>query len=56
MRDTPLLQWPLTSVAVMATIAFGLSGLLEAARKRAHAVGLCTVANLAAFGGDPPRP
>ena len=34
-----------------ATIAFGLSGLLEAARARLDAVGVCVVAGLAAFGG-----
>ena len=34
-----------------ATIAFALSGLLEAARKRLDAVGVCLVAGLAAFGG-----
>ncbi len=34
-----------------ATIAFALSGLLEAARARLDAVGVCVVAGLAAFGG-----
>jgi uncharacterized membrane protein YeiH len=34
-----------------AMIAFALSGLLEAARKRLDAVGVCVVAGLAAFGG-----
>jgi hypothetical protein len=33
------------------TLAFALSGLLEAARKRLDAVGVCLVAGLAAFGG-----
>ena len=51
MRDTPLLQWLLTAVEVTATVAFALSGLLEAARKRLDAVGVCMVAGLAAFGG-----
>ena len=51
MRDTPLLQWLLSTVEVTATIAFALSGLLEAARKRLDAVGVCMVAGLAAFGG-----
>jgi len=51
MRDTPLLQWLLTSAEVTATIAFALSGLLEAARKRLDAVGACVVAGLTAFGG-----
>ena len=34
-----------------ATLAFALSGLMEAARKRLDAVGVCVVAFLAAFGG-----
>ena len=34
-----------------ATLAFALSGLLAAARKRLDAVGVCVVAFLAAFGG-----
>jgi uncharacterized membrane protein YeiH len=38
-------------VEACATIAFALSGLLEAARKRLDAVGVCIVAGLAAFGG-----
>jgi uncharacterized membrane protein YeiH len=41
----------LTAVEAAATIAFALSGLLEAARKRLDAVGVCVVAGLAAFGG-----
>ena len=41
----------LTAIESAATIAFGLSGLLEAARKRLDAVGVCVVAGLAAFGG-----
>lgn len=38
-------------IEAVATIAFALSGLLEAARKRLDAVGVCVVAGLAAFGG-----
>ena len=34
-----------------ATLAFALSGLMAAARKRLDAVGVCVVAFLAAFGG-----
>ncbi|MCL4699622.1 MAG: TRIC cation channel family protein, partial [Burkholderiaceae bacterium] len=34
-----------------ATVAFALSGLIEAARKRLDAVGVVVVAGLAAFGG-----
>jgi uncharacterized membrane protein YeiH len=41
----------LTVVEAAATVAFALSGLLEAARKRLDAVGVCVVAGLAAFGG-----
>ena len=36
---------------VLATLAFALSGLLEAARKKLDAVGVVVVAGLAAFGG-----
>lgn len=38
-------------VEVMATLAFALSGLLEAARRRLDGVGVVVVACLAAFGG-----
>ena len=41
----------LTVIEAAATVAFALSGLLEAARKRLDAVGVCVVAGLAAFGG-----
>jgi uncharacterized membrane protein YeiH len=41
----------LAAVEALATIAFAVSGLLEAARKRLDAVGVCMVAGLAAFGG-----
>lgn len=51
MSNTPLLSWLQTLVEVGATLAFALSGLLEAARKRLDAVGVCLVAGLAAFGG-----
>ncbi|HET9820316.1 MAG TPA: trimeric intracellular cation channel family protein [Burkholderiaceae bacterium] len=51
MRDTTLLGLLLTTVEAVATAAFALSGLLEAARKRLDAVGVCVVAGLAAFGG-----
>ena len=49
--DPRLLPVLLTVVEALATIAFALSGLLEAARKRLDAVGVCVVAGLAAFGG-----
>jgi len=51
MPNAPLLSWLLTVVEISATLAFALSGLLEAARKRLDAVGVCLVAGLAAFGG-----
>ncbi|HWP18200.1 MAG TPA: trimeric intracellular cation channel family protein [Burkholderiaceae bacterium] len=51
MSNTPLLSLVLTVVEASATLAFALSGLLEAARKRLDAVGVCLVAGLAAFGG-----
>lgn len=38
-------------IEIMATLAFGLSGLLEAARKKLDAVGVVVVAGLAACGG-----
>jgi uncharacterized membrane protein YeiH len=41
----------LTALEAAATLAFALSGLMEAARKRLDAVGVCLVAGLAAFGG-----
>ena len=34
-----------------ATLAFALSGVIEAARKRLDAVGVCVVAFATAFGG-----
>jgi uncharacterized membrane protein YeiH len=38
-------------VETAGTLAFALSGLIEAARKRLDAVGVCFVAGLTAFGG-----
>ena len=53
MSTAPLLSLAhaLTIFEAAATIAFALSGLLEAARKRLDAVGVCVVSGLAAFGG-----
>lgn len=51
MADAPLLSWLLLLVEGVATLAFALSGLLQAARKQLDAVGVCVVAGLAAFGG-----
>ncbi len=45
------LSQALVAIEAIATIAFALSGLIEAARKRLDAVGVCVVAGLAAFGG-----
>ena len=49
--DPSLLDALLTGVEAAATLAFAVSGLLAAARKRLDAVGVCIVAGLAAFGG-----
>lgn len=46
--DFSLLQ---TLVEILATLAFALSGMMEAARKRLDVVGVCVVAGLTAFGG-----
>lgn len=45
------LSHALLAAEAVATVAFALSGLVEAARKRLDAVGVCVVAGLAAFGG-----
>jgi uncharacterized membrane protein YeiH len=51
--------WGLSQVQVVAeavaTVAFALSGVIEGARKRLDAVGICVVAGLAAFGGGTVR-
>ena len=51
--------WVLSHVQVVAeaaaTIAFALSGVIEGARKRLDAVGICVVGGLAAFGGGTVR-
>ena len=51
--------WVLSQVQVVveaaATIAFALSGVIEGARKRLDAVGICVVGGLAAFGGGSVR-
>jgi uncharacterized membrane protein YeiH len=51
MPNAPLLSFLQSTVEAAATVAFALSGLLEAARKRLDAVGVCLVTGLAAFGG-----
>lgn len=51
--------WVLSQVQVIAeavgTVAFALSGVIEGARKRLDAVGICVVGGLAAFGGGTVR-
>lgn len=49
--DAASLSWVLTAIESLATLAFALSGLVAAARKRLDAVGVCVVAGLTAFGG-----
>lgn len=44
-------QHVVLTAEILATLAFALSGLLEAARKRLDAVGVVVVASLTAFGG-----
>jgi uncharacterized membrane protein YeiH len=51
MPDPKLLAYLLTAIEAIATVAFALSGLLQATRKQLDAVGMCMVAGLAAFGG-----
>src|SRR5688572_23461408 len=51
MSNTPLLSVLQAVLEVRATVAFALSGLLDAARKGFDAVGACLVAGLAALGG-----
>ena len=51
MIPLPSLSLAQSIVEVVATVAFALSGLIEAARKRLDAVGVVVVAGLTAFGG-----
>ncbi len=44
-----------TAFEAAATLAFALSGLVEAVRKRMDAVGICVVSGLTAFGGGTMR-
>jgi len=55
LETTPYAPLLLTGVEAAATVAFALSGLLEAARKQLDAVGVVVVAGLAAFGGGTVR-
>ena len=49
------LSHTLLAIELVATVAFALSGVIEGARKRLDAVGVCMVAGLAAFGGGTVR-
>jgi uncharacterized membrane protein YeiH len=49
------LSHTLLAIEGVATVAFALSGVIEGARKRLDAVGICVVAGLAAFGGGTVR-
>jgi uncharacterized membrane protein YeiH len=40
-----------TGLEIAGTVAFALSGVMAAARKKLDAVGVCAVASMAAFGG-----
>ena len=51
MPDGSSLSSVLIVAEALATLAFALSGLIEAARKGLDAVGVCVVAGIAAFGG-----
>ena len=45
----------LPSIELLATLAFALSGIMEAARKRMDVVGVFSVAFVSAFGGGTVR-
>ena len=49
--DATSLSAALTAIESLAVVAFALSGLVSAARKRLDVVGMCVVAGLTAFGG-----
>ena len=49
--DAPWIELLRIALEVAATVAFALSGVLMAARKRFDAVGVCVVAFVSAFGG-----
>ncbi len=55
MPPEPYLSWLNLAIEAAATLAFALSGLLAAARKRLDVVGVCVVSGLAAFGGGTVR-
>ena len=45
-------DWLLRLVEGVAVLAFALSGVIEATRRRMDVVGICSVAFVTAFGGD----
>lgn len=49
--DAPWIELLRLALEVAATVAFALSGVMMAARKRFDAVGVCVVAFVSAFGG-----
>ena len=49
--EPPFFSVLLITLEAVATLAFAVSGLMEAARRRLDAVGVCMVAGMAAFGG-----
>lgn len=49
--DAPWIELLRIALEVAATVAFALSGVMMAARKRFDAVGVCVVAFVSAFGG-----
>jgi uncharacterized membrane protein YeiH len=51
MNKSDWLQVMIVAIDTGATLAFAVSGLLEAARKRLDPVGVCIVSGVAAFGG-----
>ncbi len=51
MWNSPIISWLHIAMEAAATLAFALSGLLEASRKKLDPVGVCIVTGLAAFGG-----
>lgn len=51
MTPDPRVDWVLIAIEIAGTLAFALSGFIEAARKRMDIVGVAAVTFFAAFGG-----
>lgn len=51
MNQPATLSLALYSIEIAVTVSFSLFGIVEAARRKLDAVGVCVVAGLAAFGG-----